>query len=92
MPDLPLPPNGAPRSRTKKQLTQTVPALICALTRSARSGSPVTKVAASPKRVLLAISTACSSLEKVWIVKTGPKTSSVKISLPGSASTKIVGR
>ena len=27
MPDLPLPPNGAPRSRTKKQLTQTVPAL-----------------------------------------------------------------
>ena len=26
MPDLPLPPKGAPRSRTKKQLTQTVPA------------------------------------------------------------------
>ena len=56
------PPKGACRSRTKKQLTQTVPATSRAVTRSARSGSPVTRVAASPKRVSLASRTASSSV------------------------------
>ena len=82
IPDWPLPPNGAPRSRTKKQLTQTVPARSRALTRSARSGSPVTMVAARPNRVSLAMATAWSSSPNVCTVRTGPKTSSVTISEP----------
>ena len=36
IPELREPPNGAVRSRTKKQFTQTVPATSRALTRSAR--------------------------------------------------------
>src|SRR5262249_23213545 len=66
-------PNGARRPRTKKQLTQTVPATSEALTRSARSGEPVATTAASPNRVPLASSTASSSVSKVCRVSTGPK-------------------
>ena len=40
-PDDFAPPNGARRSRTKKQFTQTVPAVRRAETRRPRSGSPV---------------------------------------------------
>ena len=54
MPELREPPNGAARSRTKKQLTHTVPATSAALTRSARPGSPVYTIAARPYRVSLA--------------------------------------
>jgi len=39
MPESPTPPNGARRSRTKKQLTQTVPALSAAEARRARDRS-----------------------------------------------------
>ena len=91
IPDSPAPPNGARRSRTKKQLTHTVPARSRADTRSARPVSPVNIVAARPYRVLLASATASSSPPNVWTVSTGPNTSSVRISEPGSAPASSVG-
>ena len=92
MPLCPLPPNGAARSRTKKQLTQTVPASSRRATRSARSGSPVTRVAARPYSVSLAIAIPSSSVPNVCSVRTGPKTSRQTISLVGSTPSKTVGR
>ena len=50
MPDWPLPPKGAPRSRTKKQFTQTVPADNCALTNSTRFGLAATLVTGDADR------------------------------------------
>ena len=91
MPDWPAPPNGARRSRTKKQFTHTVPATRRADTRSALAWSPVNIVAASPYLVLFASSTASSSLAKVCRVSTGPNTSSVRISAPGFAPPSSVG-
>jgi hypothetical protein len=91
IPDCRAPPNGARRSRTKKQLTHTVPATSWAQIRLARARSPVNTVAASPYRVLLASAIASASSAKVCTVSTGPNTSSVRISAPGAASASSVG-
>ena len=58
MPDLPLPPNGPPRSRTKKQLTQTVPAFSRAEMRAIVGGAAIDvgegRRASLPMRVSIA--------------------------------------
>ena len=91
MPDRPLPPNGAPRSRTKKQLTQTVPASSAALDPLGALGVAGDQGRGEPETGVVGQRTASSSVAKVWIVSTGPNTSSVRISLPGAAPAKIVG-
>ena len=92
MPEPRAPPNGAARSRTKKQFTQTVPATSREPTRSARASSPVYTIAARPYSVEFASATASSSLSNVCSVSTGPKTSWVRISEPSGASANSVGR
>ena len=91
-PESPTPPNGARRSRMKKQLTQTVPARRAAETRCARERFSVKTIALSPYGESLASRTPSSSVSKGWIVTSGPNTSSQTSRESSGASTTTVGR
>src|SRR6185312_17020289 len=66
------PPKPLAASNTFVQLIQTVPALSCGATSSARLMFSVQTLAASPYRVLLASSTASAGVRKVMSTTTGP--------------------
>jgi hypothetical protein len=91
-PESPNPPNGARRSRTKKQFTQIVPARNAASTRYARDRFSVKIMALSPKGVPLTVGTGSASESNGATVTTGPKISSRQIGASAGASTTTVGR
>jgi hypothetical protein len=90
-PDSRYPPNPLAASNMLVQLTHTVPALSCGAMSSAVLRFSLQTLAASPYRVLFAISTDSAGVRNVISTTTGPKISTCAIVAAGVTSVNRVG-